>query len=87
MGKDYSRPLYNFRSPPGFSNFSSKQFPGGVTGSHRTPQGSKMHHTGKAVKVYPRIKSLIRERVLVYKPIFDTYVDDEEHECVQNYEM
>ena len=35
----------------------------------------------------PRIKSLIRERVLVYKPILDTYVDDEEHECVQNYEM
>ena len=41
MAKHHSRPLYCFSSPPGFSDFSSRQFSGGVTGSHRTPQGSK----------------------------------------------
>ena len=35
------KPLYYFSSPPGFSDFSSSQFSGGVTGSHRTPQGSE----------------------------------------------
>ena len=41
MAKHHLRPLYYFSSPPGVSDFSSKQFSGGVTGSHRTPQGSK----------------------------------------------
>ena len=41
MAKHHSRPLYYFSSPPGFSDFSSSQFSGGVTGSHHTPQGSE----------------------------------------------
>ena len=42
MAKHHSRPLYYFSSPPGFSDFSSRQLSGGVTGSHRSPQGSKV---------------------------------------------
>ena len=60
LGKDFSRPLYNFRSLPGFSNFSSKQFPGGVKGRHPTPRDPKAH-----LAICKEIQELIQRNAIV----------------------
>ena len=43
VANHHSRPLYYFNSDPRVSEFNSRQFSGGVTGSHRTPTDPKAH--------------------------------------------
>ena len=80
LGENNSRPLYSFRSPPGFSYFSSKQFPGGVTGSHRTPQGSKgsCSHLRGDPRVDPKKRYRPNRRFSVALP-FSYFCDSEEN--------
>ena len=80
LGKDYSKPLYNFRSPPGFSSFSSKQFSGGVAERHRTPQGSKgsISHLQGDPRVDPKKRYRPSRRFSVTLP-FSYFCDSEEN--------
>ena len=94
MANHHSRPLDYFSCRPGVSDFSSRQFSGGVTGSHRTPQ--RAQGSPRNLQRNPRVgfKNAIVQiddfPLLYLSPIFvipkktgsPRYFESEENQCV-----